>query len=85
MKILKAIAILLLGLLVAFILGARTTLPTDPNFATGGHAAPGDGFLIVAYLFISLSASIPISIAVALWVLFRKPAAAYIRQAKFTA
>jgi hypothetical protein len=77
MKFLKALAILLfgalLGIVVALILGALA-LPPDPNFvANGGHASPGDGFLILPYLFTSLVVSIPLSILLAGVVLFRKP------------
>jgi hypothetical protein len=51
-------------------------LPPDPNFvANGGHASPGDGFLILPYLFTSLVVSIPVSILLAGVVLFRKPKA----------
>jgi hypothetical protein len=77
MKFLKAIAILifgpLLGILVAFILGGLA-LPPDPNFvANGGHAAPGDGFLVLPLLFICLLVSVPMSIVAAIWVLFLGP------------
>jgi hypothetical protein len=77
MKFLKALAMLLfgplLGVVVALMLGALT-LPPDPNFvANGGHASPGDGFLILPYLFISLMVSVPVSILLAGVVLFRKP------------
>jgi hypothetical protein len=75
-KVLKAIAILilgpLLGVLIAFVAGALALRP-DPNFAKGGHAAPGDGFLIMLFLGISLLVSVPISIAAAFRVFFRKP------------
>jgi hypothetical protein len=79
MKFLKAIAILIfgpaLGLVVAFILGSLALAP-DPSFgANGGHAAPGDGFGILAYLFISLVISVPASISLAGVVLFRRPKA----------
>jgi len=75
MKFLKAIAILVfgpsLGIVLSFILGA---LPPDPNFvANGGHASPGDRFLILPYLFTSLLVSVPLSILLAGVVLFRKP------------
>ena len=74
-KTLGAIGVLLfgplLGILIAFVLAALS-LPPDPNFATnGGHAAPGDGFLITGYVLISLVISVPVSLAGALWVLFR--------------
>jgi hypothetical protein len=77
MKLLKAIAILivgpLLGIVSGFIVGGLA-LPPDPNFATsGGHTAPGDGFAMLPYLFISFAASILMSVPAALWVLFRKP------------
>jgi hypothetical protein len=77
MKFLKGIAILifgpLFGILVAFILGGLA-LPTNPNFvANGGHAAPGDGYLILPFLFICLLVSVPVSILLAGIVLFRKP------------
>jgi hypothetical protein len=69
MRFLKAIAILifgpLFGILVAFIL-VGLALPSDPNFvANGGHAAPGDGFLVQLYLFICLLAFVPTSIVAA--------------------
>jgi hypothetical protein len=77
MKFLKVLAILLfgplLGIVVAFVLGSLALRP-DPNFvANGGHVSPGDGFLILAYLFISLLVSVPLSFVLAGVVLFRKP------------
>lgn len=77
MKIVKAIAVLLigplLGIMIALILGALA-LPPDPNFvANGGHGAPGDGFLIMGYILVSLLVSVPLSILLAGIVLFRKP------------
>ena len=74
-KILGAIAALvfgpLLGAVIAFVV-AELSLPADPNFVSnGGHAAPGDGFLIIPYVFISLVASVPISILAAGVILFR--------------
>jgi hypothetical protein len=79
MKFLKALAILLsgplLGIIIALILGSLA-LPPDPNFvANGGYASPGDGCLILPYLFTSLVVSIPISILLTGVVLFRKPKA----------
>jgi|HubBroStandDraft_4_1064222.scaffolds.fasta_scaffold993884_1 hypothetical protein len=57
MKVVKAIAILLIGPLlgvsIAVIL-ALFALPPDPNFvANGGHGSPGDGFLIFIYVIFS--------------------------------
>ena len=77
MKFLRAIAILLsgplLGIVAALILGSLALRP-DPNFAAnGGHASPGDGFLILPYLFISLLVTVPLSIVLAGVALFRKP------------
>ena len=77
MKLLKAIAILIFGPLlcsvVAFIV-VGLAWPPDPKFAAnGGHGAPGDGFLILLCLFVSLVVSVPASVAGALWVLFHKP------------
>ena len=77
MKVLKAILILLLGpaivLFVAFILGALT-IPADPNFqANGSHAAPGDGFLIMPFILVSLIISVPLSVWKAAVVLLEKP------------
>jgi hypothetical protein len=77
MKVLKAAAILLIGplggLLIAFFLSAFV-LPPDPNFVSdGGHAAPGDGFIVLGFMFVSLVVSIPLSAALAGFVLFRKP------------
>jgi len=74
-KVLGAIAVLLfgplLGILVAFLL-AMLSLPPDPNFVSnGGHAAPGDGILILVYVFISLLVSVPLSIWGAVLCLFR--------------
>jgi|HubBroStandDraft_5_1064220.scaffolds.fasta_scaffold252383_2 hypothetical protein len=79
MKFLKALAILLfgplLGILIAFILGSLASSP-DPNFvANGGHASPGDGFQIMGYVAISLVISVPLSIWLAVAVIFRKPKA----------
>jgi hypothetical protein len=78
MKIVKAIAILLfvplLGVLVAFFVGA-VALPPDPNFVNnGGHSAPGDGFAIMGFIFLSLVISVPLSIWLAVRVALRKPA-----------
>ncbi|HWX94624.1 MAG TPA: hypothetical protein VNY29_18495 [Terriglobales bacterium] len=71
MKIAKAIAILLLGpllgILFAFVFGALS-LPTQ---ALDGGRAPGDGFLIMAYILLSFLISIPLSIWLAGVVLFR--------------
>jgi hypothetical protein len=69
MKIAKTIAIVLIGplfgMLVAIIL-AGFALPPDPNFATnGGHGSPGDGFLIILYIFVSLVVSVPLSLLLA--------------------
>jgi len=77
MKVVKAIAILILGplcaLIIAFVAGALT-LRLDPKFAANGsHAAPGDGILIMLFLAISLLVSVPVSIAAALRVFPRKP------------
>ena len=77
MKIVKATAILvfvpLLGVLLAFFVGA-IALPPDPNFVNnGGHGAPGDGFAMMGFIFISLVISVPLSIWLALRVTFRKP------------
>jgi hypothetical protein len=74
-KVLGAVAVLLLGplfgILIAFLL-AELSLPPDPNFASnGGHASPGDGFLIIIYVLISLAASVPLSIWGAVVILFR--------------
>lgn len=56
----------------ALVLGALA-LPPNPNFATsGGHASPGDGFLILPYIFISLLVTVPLSTVLAGIVLFRK-------------
>ena len=76
MKTLKAIALLfggpLLGILIAFLIGILAT-PDDPNFvANGGHAASGDGFLIIVFVFVSLVISIPVSIFLASRIFFRK-------------
>jgi hypothetical protein len=78
-RALLAIAVLffgpLLGIVVALILGGLA-LPPDPNFAAnGGHAAPGDGFVILPYLFFSLLVSVPLSILLAGGILFYKPKA----------
>ena len=77
MRVVKAIAIMLLGplvgLFVAFLL-SLLALPPDPNFvANGSHASPGDGLLIMFYLIAGLAISIPLSALLAWIVLFRKP------------
>jgi len=72
-KVLQAISILILGPLVGILIAfavAAFSLRTDPNIvANGGHAAPGDGILVILYAFISLIISIPLSIwgAVVVW------------------
>jgi hypothetical protein len=77
MKVLKAAAILLIGPLVGFLIAfflSAIALPPDPNFvANGGHAAPGDGFLVLGFMFVSLVISIPLSAVLAGFVLFLKP------------
>ena len=75
MKIVAALAILLVGplfgILVAIIL-ASFALHPDPNFVrNGGHAAPGDGFLIIPYILFSFFVSVPLSVLSAGIVLFR--------------
>jgi hypothetical protein len=74
-KIAKAIVILLLGpllgILVAFVLGA---LAMPPHALAGGRA-PGDGFLTIAFIFLSFFVSIPLSVLLAGVVLFRSGAA----------
>jgi hypothetical protein len=75
MKIVKAIAILLigpaLGVLIAFFLAAAA-LPPDPSFTSnGGHGSLGDGFLIMRYIFLSFFISAPLSILLAGVVLLR--------------
>lgn len=63
----------LCGILIAFLL-AGLALPPDPNFVSdGGHAAPGDGLLILDFVFVSLVASVPLSVLGAGLVLFRGP------------
>ncbi len=61
MKALKAIAIVLggplAGIFVAFVLGALSLRP-DPNFA--GHGSPGDGFLVIGYVLVSLLITVPV-------------------------
>jgi hypothetical protein len=73
MKIVKAIAILLigplLGVLIVVIL-ALFALPQDPNFVrNGGHGSPGEGFLIFMYVTISFWVSVPLSLVLA-WARF---------------
>jgi len=76
MKIAEAIAILvvgpLLGVLVAFVLA---TFALPPQALNGGRA-PGDGFLIMTYIFFSLFVSVPLSVLLAGVVLFRSGATA---------
>jgi hypothetical protein len=77
MKILKAVLILLLGptigLFVAFVLGALA-IPADPNFqANGSHGSPGDGFLIMPLISVSLIISVPLSVWKAAAVLLGQP------------
>jgi hypothetical protein len=79
MRTAKAIAILVigpsLGILVGLIVGALA-LPPDPDFvASGGHASPGDGFLAIGAVLLSLLITTPVSIVVAAVVFFRKPRA----------
>jgi hypothetical protein len=75
MKIAAAIAILLIGPLLgifAAIILVSFALPPDPNFVSnGGHASPGDGFLIMRYVFLSFFVSVPLSVLSAGIVLFR--------------
>jgi hypothetical protein len=63
----------LLGILIALLLAALS-LPPDPNFETnGGHAAPGDGFLIIGYVLVSLVISVPVSLAAAVSIFRQAP------------
>ena len=76
MRVIRVLAILVggpvLGILIAVVVSGFA-LPPDPNFASnGGHATPGDGFLILGYVFFSLLLSVPLSILGAGVVLFRK-------------
>ena len=76
MRIIKATAILVcgpvLGILIAIVLFIFA-IPQDPNFASnGGHAAPGDGFLGLGFVVVSLLISVPLSILGAGIMLFRK-------------
>jgi hypothetical protein len=62
----------ILGIGVGLFFGALA-LRADPNFtANGQHAAPGDGIVIMIYIFASFASSIPLSISLALLVLIRK-------------
>ena len=74
MRALKAIAIVvggpLLGILIAFLLGALS-LSVDTN--SGGHGSPGDGFLLIGYIFVSLLITVPLSLVLAARFLFCKP------------
>jgi len=64
----------LLGILIALVAAALSLTP-DPNFeANGGHAAPGDGFLIMGCMLGSLVVFVPLSLAGAVWILFFLPA-----------
>ena len=54
----------LLGIVVGLVLSALA-LPKDP--------APGDGILVMIYVFASVAASIPLSISLALFALLREP------------
>ncbi len=75
MRIVKAMAILLIGPLVGILMAfflAILALPPDPNFiSNGGHSSPGDGFLIMGYIFLSFFISVPLSILLAWVLLFR--------------
>ena len=77
MKIAKTLAIMLFGAIAGIMAGfcvSLLMLPPDSNFvANGGHAAPGDGFLVFGYTFLGLLVSIPLSAGVAWYILFRKP------------
>ena len=77
-RVLKSIAILLfvplLGLLIAFAAGA-VALRLDPNLQNGVRPAPGDGILILLFIFLSLIISVPTSLVWVVAVLRRKPVA----------
>ena len=74
-RVLGAIAALLFGPLLGVVIAcviAELSLPPDPNFVSnGGHASPGDGFLIIPCVFMSLVMSVPLSILAAGVILFR--------------
>ncbi len=61
------IFVLLIGVFVAFVLGAlaASTGPTE------GGGAPGDGFMVLQFIAIGVLICVPLSIAAACWVLFR--------------
>ncbi len=61
------VLVLLSGVFAAFAL-SLVFLP-DPSSAV---RAPGDGFLILEFLAISVVVCVPLSIAAACWVLFRR-------------
>jgi hypothetical protein len=76
MKILKAVAILVIGTSLGILLPlllASLALPPDPNFvAVGSHAAPGDGYLVMGFIFVGLLISVPLSALMAWHVVFKK-------------
>ncbi len=74
MKVLKATGIVLggplLGIFIAFLIGG---LATPDDTSSGGHGSPGDGFLIINCILVSLLLTVPLSVALAARVLLRKP------------
>ena len=78
LRVLKSISILLFvplfGLFIALAAGA-VALRLDPNLQNGVRPAPGDGILVLLFIFLSLIISIPTSLVLAVKVLLRTPAA----------
>ena len=76
-RLVAAIAIMVAGPILGIVFGlffSALTLRSDPNFiANSQHAAPGDGFPFMVYIFASFASSIPLSISLAILVLLRKP------------
>jgi len=76
MKIVKVVAVMLLGPLLGILAGVvLALLKLPPNTSDVGRA-PGDGFLIMMFAFVGLVVSIPVSGALALAVWRRSGTAA---------
>jgi hypothetical protein len=77
MKILKVAAILIIGsftgILIGFFLGALALRPDPAFIANGGHAAPGDGILVMLFTLAGFVISVPLSALMAWYIVFRKP------------
>jgi len=61
-RVLRVIAVMLLGPLLGILAGFILGVIAMPHQAAEGGRAPGDGILVMAFIFLGLVVSIPLSI-----------------------